>query len=799
MSGYAEADHLYYKAADPFSFPHTGKTTERETSMKRQALAGFKKIIPDIEKMHDDSLAFYCYYKIAVLEHSFDSLANAMLYYEKAIGLLRASLRGTTQPDSLLFRPCLFLGMIQYYSNQFEPALINYKIAEALAAKYTPNPADAFRLYHGLGTMYYETANYSVAINYFQKAIALLNKPVSPHDTLWTNCRVNLMTAFTKLEKFNTADSICHELLKQDTSQNNILHSAGTLSLRLGDGNRAISFLKRVNYNDDNQVRLLNDIGQAYENIGSPDSARRYYLAALKENSKWPGKNADAGLALKYLGDFDTQVKSFNVALKKYQEALMQFVPDFNDPDVYKNPEQYGSVFSYTGLFSTLLAKANAFEKFYLRVNDSRKLEAALRAYQAAFRLADYVAKTYNGDDARLFLDKIKDTTRNHVIEMSLLLYQQTGKPDFLEDAYRFDQLNKVSVFSAGIGNSEISAGDTNLLNRQFSLRTAITRLSLKAAETTDSEARQMLALSIRDNELLLRKTQDELADDQGYASKHSADNIPAISQIQKELDRNTAVVSFHLAENGLLAFIITKEKFDFARSPIAPGLPAALDSFKNSLRNMETVHPDSVAALSTLLYNTLISPIRSLLAKSNRLVIIPCHELNDLPFEALRNNSGRYLIERFAVQYQYSTTLFNEIGAGEKPGMYDSSARTAPLIIFNAYDGQIPKDITSLWKADNKATSYIRQRLGYYLKKGLSKDKALQRAKTDLLSNAEIDPRFKSPVYWAHLVYAGQYQRSPALSLWWPLGSSVGVSFLIILLANLDSRRKRLRINDLY
>jgi len=437
--------------------------------------------------------------------------------------------------------------------------------------------------------------------------------------------------------------------------------------------------------------------------------------------------------------------------------------------------------------------------KFYLRVNDSRKLEASLRAYQSAFRLADYVAKTYTGDDARLFLDKIKYTARNHVIELGLLLYQQTGKPDFLEEAYRFDQLNKVSDFSAGIGKNEIIAGDTDLLNRQFSLRTAITRLSLRAAETTGSEARQMLALSIRDNELLLRKTQDELAKDPGYAAKHPAYNIPSISQIQKELDRNTAVVSFHLDENGLLAFIITKEKFDFVRSPITPGLPAALDSFKSSLRNMAVSNPDSSAIYSTLLYNTLITPIRSLLVKSNRLVIIPCHELNDLPFEALRNNSGRYLIERFAVQYQYSTALFNEMAAGDKPATQDSSSGTAQLIIFDAYDGQMPKDITSLWKADNKATSYITQRLDYYLKKGLSKDKALQKAKTDLLSNAEIDARFKSPVYWAHLVYAGQYQRSPALSLWWPLGSSVGVSFLIILLANLDSRRKRLRIQDLY
>src|SRR6185369_4542872 len=65
------------------------------------------------------------------------------------------------------------------------------------------------------------------------------------------------------------------------------------------------------------------------------------------------------------------------------------------------------------------------------------------------------------------------------------------------------------------------------------------------------------------------------------------------------------------------------------------------------------------------------------------------------------------------------------------------------------AYAG-CPNIITSLWKAEDKATAYIGRRLHQYLQKDYPKDEALQKAKLDLLNSREIGPRFKTPNYWA-------------------------------------------------
>jgi CHAT domain-containing protein len=99
------------------------------------------------------------------------------------------------------------------------------------------------------------------------------------------------------------------------------------------------------------------------------------------------------------------------------------------------------------------------------------------------------------------------------------------------------------------------------------------------------------------------------------------------------------------------------------------------------------------------------------------------------------------------------------------------------------AYAG-CPNIITSLWKAEDKTTAFISQRIHHYLDQGSGKDKALQQAKLDLLSSNDIDPRFKTPNYWAHLIFIGQYEPGKsAENRWWWLIAFVAIVPAIIII----------------
>ncbi len=63
------------------------------------------------------------------------------------------------------------------------------------------------------------------------------------------------------------------------------------------------------------------------------------------------------------------------------------------------------------------------------------------------------------------------------------------------------------------------------------------------------------------------------------------------------------------------------------------------------------------------------------------------------------------------------------------------------------------PSVINSLWKADDQSTAEILNQFHYYLQKGYSKSKALQKAKLDYIKGNSLH---KSPEYWSHLVLIG-------------------------------------------
>ena len=107
------------------------------------------------------------------------------------------------------------------------------------------------------------------------------------------------------------------------------------------------------------------------------------------------------------------------------------------------------------------------------------------------------------------------------------------------------------------------------------------------------------------------------------------------------------------------------------------------------------------------------------------------------------------------------------------------------------AYAG-CPNIITSLWKAEDRATAFLTQQLHYYLSKNYTKDKALQQAKLDLLNSEEIDPQLKSPNYWAHLIFIGDYEARHNSSNWW----WIALAILVAALTYIIVKRKSLLVH---
>lgn len=890
LEKYKKADRLYIEGAEIVD--RKDYTEEKEEQLNKDALEQFKSLAEELKTKDPgfDSLSFYIEFKAGVLEHYFDHQELAKKHYLKSIEL-KSKLDNL--PDSLLFKPYLYFGIILYNENYFDSSLSIFKKAEQIAQSYHESLSEIERLYNTLGALYYETGNYRQAKNYIEKSLQVIPRSNPYYKELVINYKINLASILTKLEDFDEANSIYQEILPLNINKDIILHNTGVINLKLGAIEKALAFFRKVDYEDNRRQRLFNDFAVAYLNLNQYDSANLYVQKALDYNAT-SRKTVTKGQTFQTWANLLISENKIEEALQKFQLAIINFYPNYSDTSVFHNPEQYTGVFSYINLFNTLTAKGDAFEELYKIKGGIRNLQAALNAYTSAFKLAEYVERSYDSDEARLFLNKIKYGVHSKPIDISLTLYEATKDDQYLEKTWQFDQMNKASILAYNVSENENRSSDlhSDKLKKEKAVKSAITRLSLKAGNETDPEKLLSINNAIRDNEIELGKIQDSILANMSTKSRMA---IPAFFSLQKKiLDKNTAIISYHLSEKELLIICFTRKNFIYKRVPTEQFFFSAIDSFIRSLHTISDIDRFNASPMAKRLYNWLIEPVFSSIVNTDRLIIIPDDELNYLPFEALQNAAGNYLTQKFAIQYQYSAALlekrsrklanndilsmapfadtstkeFGELEYSRKEiedlkgkqlynteatkklfiknanqfqvihlathaqvndnvpaqsfiafskskndssenrlfeqEIYNLSLDSTRLIILSACEtgsGQLvhgegmmslsrafayagcPNIVTSLWKAEDRTTAFLMKRFHIHLSQNKTTDQALQSAKLDLLNSTEIEERYKSPNYWAHIIFIGEYETvSSSLFKWWQIIPILFIIFLWII-----------------
>ena len=671
LANYNLAEKLFKKAGQ---LSNQGDFDEKKQKLQddlySQALSEFHQTLKKTLNASFDSLSFHIFIKMGLINHYFDSLALAKENYFKAIQLKK------TLPkieDSFLFKPYLFMGGILYDQHEFDSASMYYLKAEEIQNSYKNALEESQRLYNKLGAMNYETGNYRMASTYFQKALSSLNPSQPSYSFLLVNYKINIASILVKLGQYGEAKKMYESILPYHIYENEIRHNLGIINNHLGKFQEAIGDFKRVKYSASNKTVDLNyNLAVAYNNLGQKDSASAYLQNAIFENQKLNKgqRNTAYGLVLKFSGDKKVEKGEFVDGLNFYQQAIIQFDISFTEKNIYKNPNQFSGIFSYINLFNTLSSKAEAFEKLFRVNREEKNLEAALDAFRSAFKLVDYVEKVYESDESRLFLNQIKYSAHAKPIDLCLELYESQKKINTWKKLIFFDQQNKASILSLNLQLQEIQkqgGASSEIIGKERSLKSAITRLSLGVSPASDSSQVSQINKQISDLEIQLAGLQQNLNNDPKYSQLQLADLIPSIRDLQnKILDHKTALISYHLSESELLTLVITTKGLNYFKQTINEDFYKNIQSYLKYLHNVGGEENFGGNVVSRYLYTSLIKPVLPYIRRCDRLIIIPDDELNYVPFEALKDENDHYLLESFSVQYQYSTALLNVKTASE-------------------------------------------------------------------------------------------------------------------------------------
>lgn len=125
-------------------------------------------------------------------------------------------------------------------------------------------------------------------------------------------------------------------------------------------------------------------------------------------------------------------------------------------------------------------------------------------------------------------------------------------------------------------------------------------------------------------------------------------------------LDSHSAILEYFFTNEGLLVFFSADGRIEASLQKLSSSeMSNQVEAFADAVRRNDS---KKFAVWAEKLYQELIRPVEKYLKGRERgtLVVLPDGPLHRLPFAGLRDDAGRYLIEKMPIVYAPSRTVFN-------------------------------------------------------------------------------------------------------------------------------------------
>lgn len=494
----------------------------------------------------------------------------------------------------------------------------------------------------------------------------------------------------------------------------------GSVKLQLEDYTAAKQWLEAANELKNNDptidLNILPNLGVLFTNLGDYDSAIRYFRENL-EDKKFNGDQLEILIATEHLGNANFTGGYYKIALENYLRAL-ELAEHLGDVPK-KASVMSNLVWAYhrVGDIDSAIHFAN---ESVLTANLGGDPWVQGQAYQALHQLQVLTGDSGSLDTALKLMKHSEQTGEpplSHSLSILAIAYEDAGQHDdsitvlnqTLELARQSNDRILERETLAYLGTAYRGAGD--LPAAEKTLRSAISLMeSVRHQQGQQEDFRSSLLEKQRQAYQQLQsilidqgKTDEALeVSESGRATalaalfnrnvevdggKISQPEVPDLKEIIAVAKaQNLTIVEYALTLEAIYIWVVKPtgkiafHKID-AFIPSAALTPAAVtnQNTKTELDVIQTINEargaiaidssgetsaiNSLAQLNEILsdlYQLLIEPIASHLPESadQRIIFIPQGELFQVPFPALRDADGKYLVEKHTVQTAASIQL---------------------------------------------------------------------------------------------------------------------------------------------
>ena len=479
-------------------------------------------------------------------------------------------------------------------------------------------------------------------------------------------------------------------------------------------------------------LSIYSNIAVAYRYLGNFDSCFYYQEKSLKfaRNQNFTAK---VFLAEIYL-DFAENILYFqkqdlvNEYIQK-ADLLLRETGFYNQEQLrlhqirarnYALSQQYDSAIYYAHralsltndeslLFSNKAIKIDPQLPFIFQIDFLKDLIGYYIAYYAESKHIEHLIK--GSEIADIAMDMVDSLKTSFVTKESQLylignessiyekahfiassLYQKTGKEQFLLKGFDIAERSKYAVLRTALrGSNALTAGNIpqDLRTRERSLRSTISYLKQQIYEEQAKSNHDSVILREHQAELFQNQIQYQslikfFEDDYPEYYRLKYDNsVRGLKATQAELPRNQTLLEYLYSDTTLYIYFLSAKAFHLIHVPIDSSFHTALNAYYDHLRNYNYLaysdeQNNKFRQYGNILYQKLFQPAERYI-KTKEIIIVPHAKLSFLPFETLPlpgainglGETNNYLIQRYAISYAYSSTLFarNKLGHQLKSG----------------------------------------------------------------------------------------------------------------------------------
>ncbi len=336
----------------------------------------------------------------------------------------------------------------------------------------------------------------------------------------------------------------------------------------------------------------------------------------------------DIGANEYYRADLLAGRQQYEAALGSLQKAIILFSGgNFRNADIYSNPAGFAGTFAYYTLFDALYKKAGLFERLYKAQPKGEYLLAAYEAYKAALAMLRYIEKSYDTDDAKIFLKKKIGPIYQGALSVCLELHRLHPGDHYLEQAFLISERSKASIITAGLkerGFANLTGATEALIQKERNIKYNIARLNVRSDEAQDSKELEALAKEKGGYEIELSHLQKDLEQNDAYYRLKYDDSSPGVQELQEHLARGQALISCYSATAALHIFVLTQTSFAYCRVDSLSLLQQDVEDWLHLLSTAENGRKFKGQAVGNRLYHRLIKPIQALIPEESEWIIVP-------------------------------------------------------------------------------------------------------------------------------------------------------------------------------